>query len=159
MVESAKQAEFLLSPIVAADLSDAEVIALAVRSFATELGLPERTVEIYGDSSPGQRRVLDLHAAALVAVLADAGTGPVRIDIRAVLGERLRHEQHFWHDSARARGLPDGQDGTTARVRANMALPGPSPTAFASRGRGHAGRLDVARTDALTSPAMELIMW
>lgn len=156
MVESAKQAEFLLSPSVAADLSDAEVIALAVRSFAMELGLPERTV---GDSSPGQRWVLDLHAAALVAVLADAGTGPVRIDIRAVLGERLRHEQHFWHDSARARGLPDGQDGTTARVRANMALPGPSPTAFASRGRGHAGRLDVARTDALTSQEMELIMW
>ena len=116
MVQAARHAEIVLSPVVAAGLSDAEIITLAVRSFAAELGLPERKVEIYGDRSPGQRRVLDLHAAALVAVLADAGIGPVRVDIRTVLGELLRHEQHFWYDSARARGLSDGQDGTTARV-------------------------------------------
>jgi tetratricopeptide (TPR) repeat protein len=116
LVQAARQAELSLSPVVAADLSDAEVIALAVRSFAKALGVPERTVEIYGDSGPGQRRVLDLHAAALVAVLGDAGIGTVRVDIRTVLGELLRHEQHFWYDSARAHGLPDGQDGTTAPV-------------------------------------------
>jgi hypothetical protein len=42
--------------------------------------------------------------------------GTVRVDIRTVLGELLRHEQHFWYDSARAHGLPAGQDGTTTRV-------------------------------------------
>ena len=114
LVQSAD--EHRLSPVVAADVSDAEIIELAVRSFARELGLPERTVEIYGDSGTGQRRVLDLHAAALVAVLGDAPAGTVRVDIRTVLGELLRHEQHFWYDSARAHGLRDGQDGTTTRV-------------------------------------------
>jgi len=116
LVQSANEQQLSLSPVVAADVSDAEIIELAVRSFARELRLPERTVEIYGDSGTGQRRVLDLHAAALVAVLGDAATGTVRVDIRTVLGELLRHEQHFWYDSARAHGLPDGQDGTTTRV-------------------------------------------
>ena len=87
LVQSAWQAELPLPPVVAADLSDAEVIALAVRSFARELGLPERKVEVFGDSGIGQRRVLDLHAAALVAVLTDASAGTIRVDIRKVLGE------------------------------------------------------------------------
>ena len=116
LVQSANEQQLSLSPVVAIDVSDAEIIELAVRSFARELGLPERAVEIYGDSGTGQRRVLDLHAAALVAVLGDAATGTVRVDIRTVLGELLRHEQHFWYDSARAHGLPDSQDGTTTQV-------------------------------------------
>jgi hypothetical protein len=33
------------------------------------------------------------------------------------------------------------------------------PTAFVGRGRGHAGCLDVARTDALTSQELALMMW
>ena len=114
LVQAASSAHLRLSPVVAADLSDADVIALAVRSFAQELGLPERTVEIYGDAGTGQRRVLDLHAAALVAVLAEAHDGTVRVDIRTVLGELLRHEQHFWYDSARTYGLSGGRDGATA---------------------------------------------
>jgi hypothetical protein len=72
LVQSANEQQLSLSPVVAADVSDAEIIELAVRSFARELGLPERAVEIYGDSGTGQRPVLDLHAAALVAVLGDA---------------------------------------------------------------------------------------
>jgi tetratricopeptide (TPR) repeat protein len=116
LVQAASSAHLRLSPVVAADLSDADVIALAVRSFAQELGLPERTVEIYGDVGTGQRRVLDLHAAALVAVLAEAQGGTVRVDIRTVLGELLRHEQHFWYDSARTYGLSGGRDGTTAQA-------------------------------------------
>jgi hypothetical protein len=77
MVQAARQAEIVLSPVVAADVSEAELIARAVTSFAQVLGVPERAVEIYGDSRSGRRRVLDLHAAALVAVLADASTEPV----------------------------------------------------------------------------------
>ena len=116
LVQAASSAHLWLSAVIAADLSDADVIALAVRSFAQELGLPERTVEIYGDVGVGQRRVLDLHAAALVAVLAEAHDGTVRVDIRTVLAELLRHEQHFWYDSARAYGLSGGRDGTTAQA-------------------------------------------
>ena len=111
VVQAAKAAELALPAVVAADLSDADVIALAVTSFAQELGLPEKTVEIYGGNGTGRRRVLDLHAAALVAVLAEAGTGTVRVDIRTVLGELLRHEQHLWYHSARAAGLSEGPDG------------------------------------------------
>jgi hypothetical protein len=93
-------------------LNDAQ--HLAVTSFARELGLPEKTVEIYGGGGTGRRRVLDLHAAALVAVLAEASAGTVRVDIRTVLGELLRHEQHFWYHSARATGLSGGPDGLSA---------------------------------------------
>jgi tetratricopeptide (TPR) repeat protein len=110
LVQAARPAQLSLSPSVAADLPDADVVALAVRSFARELGLPGKTVEIRGG---GRRRVLDLHAAALVAVLGEAGTTTVQVDLGGVLAELLRHEQHFWYDSARAFGLGDGQDGTT----------------------------------------------
>jgi tetratricopeptide (TPR) repeat protein len=110
-VQAARSAQLELSPQITSELSDAGVVALAVRSFAGELDLPEKTVEIYGGS--GRRRVLDLHAAALLAVLSESNATTVQVDIGQVLGELLRHEQHFWYDSARAYGLRDGQDGTT----------------------------------------------
>ena len=40
----------------------------------------------------------------------------VQVDLDEVLTELLRHEQHFWYDSARAAGLGEGQDGTTPGV-------------------------------------------
>src|SRR5712691_524761 len=55
LVQAARPAQLSLSPAVAADLSDADVVALAVRSFARELGLPGKTVEIRGGT--GRRRV------------------------------------------------------------------------------------------------------
>lgn len=131
LVQAAKQSELALSAVVDADLTDAEAIAAAVTSFARELGLAERAVEIYGDSGSGQRRVLDLHAAALVAVLQEAGPGLVRVDLRTVLGELLRHEQHFWYESARSFGLSEGQAGITAlaqrQIIAAACLLGPPP--------------------------------
>ena len=114
LVQAAKAAELALPAVVAADLSDADVIALAVRSFARELGLPEKTVEISGGSGAKRGPVLDLHAAALVAVLAEASAGTVQVDTGTVLGELLRHEQHFWYYSARAAGLSGGPDGLSA---------------------------------------------
>ena len=111
--QDARAAQLSLPAAVAADLPDAEVVALATRSFARELGVPGRSVEIRGGAG---RRVLDLHAAALVAVLGEAGTATVQVDLGGVLGELLRHEQHFWYDSARAFGLGEGQDGTTPGV-------------------------------------------
>jgi tetratricopeptide (TPR) repeat protein len=113
-VQAARAALIDLPAVVAADLSDAEVIALAVRSFAGELGVLEKSVEIHGGT--GQRRVLDLHAAALIAVLGDASTRTAQVDIGQVLDELLRHEQHFWYDSARASGLGHGRAGTTTKV-------------------------------------------
>lgn len=116
LVLPARQAQLELSPVIAAEIADAEIVAQAVKSFARELRLPERRVVILGDPGTGQRRVLDLHAAALVAVLEEGSDGTVRVDIRAVLDELLRHEQHYWYDTARARGLFDGRQGATAKT-------------------------------------------
>ena len=112
-----------LSSVIDANLSDADVVAQAVKSFARKLGLPEKVVQIYGDRG-GRRRVLDLHAAALVAVLDEANTGMVRVDIRTVLGELLRHEQHFWYDSAHAYGLSNGPAGIPARMLRQLVAAG-----------------------------------
>jgi hypothetical protein len=116
LVQAARLAELALPTVVDADLSDADVVATAVTAFARELGVAERTVEISGATGSGRSRVLDLHAAALVAILDGAAGETVRVDIGQVLDELLRHEQHFWYDTARACGLWDGQDGATLRV-------------------------------------------
>lgn len=112
MVQSARESELALTPAVAADLSDADVITLAVRAFASKLGVPERTVEIYGDR-PARTRVLDLHAAALVAVLDETGAATVRLAAGKVLDELLRHEMHYWYNTAQASGLCHGPSGLT----------------------------------------------
>jgi tetratricopeptide (TPR) repeat protein len=112
LVQAARPKLIELSPAVDADLSDAEVVALAVTAFARDLKLPERTVQISGT---GRRRVLDLHAAALIAVLGEQEGQTVIVDSSQVLSELLRHEQHYWYDSARKFGLDAGQDGATPR--------------------------------------------
>jgi len=112
MVQSAAESELALTAAVTGDLSDADVVTLAVRAFASRLGVPERTVEIYG-SRPARTRVLDLHVAALVAVLDETGTETVRLAAGKVLDELLRHEKHYWYDTAQADGLVHGPDGLT----------------------------------------------
>ncbi len=73
----------------------------------------EKLVQIYPER--GRKRMLDLHAVALVAVLDDADTGTTRVDIDEVLGELLRHEQHCWYDSARF-GIELWQEGGHGRA-------------------------------------------
>jgi hypothetical protein len=86
--------------------------------------------------------VLDLHAAALVAVLGEARTTTMQVDLGDVLGELLRHEQHFWYDSARAAGLGDGQDRTTPAVlRQIVAAGGLLGAASAAVARALPGRV------------------
>ena len=58
--------------------------------------------------------MLDLHAAAFVAILDEGNTSTVRVDIGAVLGELLRHEKHLWYHSARVGGLTKGPAGLSA---------------------------------------------
>jgi tetratricopeptide (TPR) repeat protein len=115
LVQAAASAGLELSPVIDAELPDAEIVAQAVRSFARELSLPEKLVEIYGGDT-NRRRVLDLHIAALIAVLDESSTEIVRVDIRTVLAELLRHEQHFWYDSARTYGLSVGPTGMSVRT-------------------------------------------
>lgn len=115
LVQDADRTRVELPLPVDARLSDAEVIALAVASFARNLHLPEKEVEILGGRAD-RRRILDLHAAALVAVLDRTHSAPIQVDINAVLDELLRHERHFWYNSAQTYGLATGYGGATTRV-------------------------------------------
>lgn len=117
-----------LATAVSAELSNEDLLAAAVPVFATAFGTdpPGRVVT---DAGPGAVRVLDLHAAALVAVLRAGGAGRlVRVSADDVLDELLGHEQRFWQGSAARAGLlggPIGMDaGTLRQVVAAGALLG-----------------------------------
>jgi tetratricopeptide (TPR) repeat protein len=107
-----------LRATVSDELSNADLVRAAVPVFAGALGMsvPERVMV---DTEPGVVRVLDLHAAALVAVLQSAGMKePVRVSVSDVLNELLGHETRFWEGTAQWRGLlagPTGMDTTSLR--------------------------------------------
>jgi len=100
---------------VTVNQSDDEIVAAAAASFARELGVtPPARVEVQPGAGPA--RVLDLHAAALVAVLRPAGTGlPQAVRVADVLDELLGHEARFWQGSAARLGLAGGPGGMRAR--------------------------------------------
>jgi tetratricopeptide (TPR) repeat protein len=100
---------------VAAGLSDEELVAAAVPEFAGALGVAV-PAQVRVEMAAGPVRVLDLHAAALVAVLraAGAGGGPVVVPVAGVLAELLGHEERFWLGSARRAELMAGAEGMTA---------------------------------------------
>jgi hypothetical protein len=104
-----------LPAVVEAGISEQELVRQAVPFFAAELEVaPPTQVAIV--SGPAPARILDLHAAALVAVLQAQHHGsaaPVRVELSEVLGELLGHEERFWQGSAEARGLLDGPQGLT----------------------------------------------
>src|SRR5438132_91107 len=61
--------------------------------------------------------MLDLHAAALVAVLQSVGAdGPVRVSVTDILNELLGHEERFWQGTATQLGLLAGMTGMTVAV-------------------------------------------
>ncbi|WP_285620212.1 tetratricopeptide repeat protein [Actinoallomurus iriomotensis] len=104
-----------LASAVAEGLSDEQIVALAVPQFARALGVrpPERVRVATG---AGRARILDLHAAALVAVLNARdgdGTAEVLVDVAEVLDELLGHEERFWQGSAVRGGLLEGPAGMT----------------------------------------------
>ncbi|MGI5417289.1 tetratricopeptide repeat protein [Actinomadura luteofluorescens] len=120
-----------LAEVVASDVSDAELMEAAVPRFAAALGVtaPE-SVELA--SNAGRARILDLHAAALVAVLharhirqQDQGaTTIVRVQVAGVLGELLEHEAKFWMGAADRAGLFQGAVGLTPEVVRRMVAAG-----------------------------------
>ena len=100
---------------VAAGLSNEEMVAAAVPAFATALNVaPPAQVAV--EAGPEAVRVLDLHAAALVAVLRSAPPGgTVQVRAADVLDELLGHEDRFWQGSAAQVGLTEGAGGLMAR--------------------------------------------
>ena len=111
LARAAKAAEMPLAAAVQAGLADADIVTRAVHAFATRLGVPERNVHMTGE--PGGWRILDLHAAALIAVLDESGRPVVTVDIDSVLDELLGHEERYWFQSAGLAGLTAGTAGIT----------------------------------------------
>jgi hypothetical protein len=105
-----------LAAAVSEELSNQDLVDAAVPVFANELGMaaPSRVLV---DVGAGAVRVLDLHAAALVAVLRSAGTGgPVRVRMADVLDELLAHEERFWQGTAGRLGFLGGPAGMSAAM-------------------------------------------
>ncbi|MFF5111591.1 tetratricopeptide repeat protein [Streptosporangium sp. NPDC000509] len=124
MVTAAGAMEIELAEGVQAGTSDQEIVATAVPYFAAALKVqrPARFEAVLGD---GPQRILDLHAAALVAVLRSTrpGVGEVVVRVDEVLEEVLGHERRFWIQSARAQGLMDGLFGLSEEtVRQTVAV-------------------------------------
>jgi tetratricopeptide (TPR) repeat protein len=111
---------------VAGELSNTELLQAAVPAFAGALGLPVPPRVLVNVGS-GAVRMLDLHAAALVAVLQSAmatGKGSVSVTVSVVLDELLGHEERFWHGSARQLGLVGGTGGMRAAILGQVVATG-----------------------------------
>lgn len=109
LIAQAQEVAIELSPAIDDGIPDSTVIAEAVTAFAGVLEVPAPVIRLPADGQ--QRRVLDLHAAALVAVLDSAGEpepAAVEVTFTAVLEELLSHEQRFWYATAQVAGLHDG---------------------------------------------------
>ena len=98
LVADAGRAHVPLADAVEPGVAAAEVVRRAVPFFAARLGVPPPDPGLVSVAGQQGARVLDLHAAALVAVLAarerPAGA-VVRVDVGMVLDELLGHEKHY----------------------------------------------------------------
>ena len=104
-----------LSVAVSGELSNEELVAAAAPVFAKALGVPTPS-RVLVEPGSGAVRVLDLHAAALVAVLSAGTGGPVSVSVADVLDKLLGHEERFWQGTAKRLGLLGGSTGMSAGV-------------------------------------------
>ncbi|MEV4143645.1 tetratricopeptide repeat protein [Amycolatopsis sp. NPDC049691] len=103
-----------LTTVVEAAISDAEIVRMAVPVFAAALAVrAPRHVEV--TTQQKRARILDLHAAALVAALqsGSTGTSTVHVSVNGILIELLAHEDRFWQGSAQRFELLQGPTGLT----------------------------------------------
>ena len=99
----------LLPVSLARELSNLDLVREAIPVFASALGMPAPS-GVPVDVRSGAVRVLDLHAAALVAVLQSAGP-QAPVSVHGVLDELLGHEERFWQGTAERLGLLEGPTG------------------------------------------------
>jgi tetratricopeptide (TPR) repeat protein len=114
LIADAGQEGYVLGEVLDAELSDEDLIRQAVPVFARELGVdPPDHIQIIARNE--RARVLELHAAALVAVMNLSGEpkSVVQVNLANVLKALLAHEERFWIRSARAQDLLQGPVGLT----------------------------------------------
>jgi tetratricopeptide (TPR) repeat protein len=108
-----------LSTSVDSGLSDSDLVRHAVPHFAARLGQPLPPFVTITGGSVG-RRILDLHAAALIAVIEHRST----VDLSTALAELLEHERRTWLGSAIASGMLDGPHGMTVNTLGDIVAAG-----------------------------------
>jgi len=131
LVADASRELIELTDAIVPGASAADVVLDALPWFAARLDITVAEVGLVRITRAEQARILDLHAAALVAVL-DARerrrTAAVSIDVSTVLDVLLGHEKRYWQDSARSLKLFDVAGGFSAgqlsQVAAAMCLLG-----------------------------------
>jgi tetratricopeptide (TPR) repeat protein len=137
--------------------SAADVVLSALPWFAARLEVTVADVGLVRVTCVEQARILDLHAAALVAVLEARERRPptaVSIDVGTVLDVLLGHEKRYWQDSARLLKLFDVAGGLSAiqlsQVTAAMCLLG---AASEDEAAGLSGRVPGA------APSTMVALW
>jgi tetratricopeptide (TPR) repeat protein len=137
--------------------SPVDIVLSALPWFAARLGVEVGDIGVVRVTHAESARILDLHAAALVAVLGAPerpGTTAVRIDVSKVLDMLLGHEQHYWQDTGRALKLFDVAGGLSAgqlsQAIAAMCLLG---AATEDEAAGLSGRVPGA------VPSMAVALW
>ncbi len=105
LLEPARAGDDLATEVLPGQV-DARLVAAFVEPYARALGVAVPRVAVA--SVPGGARMLDLHAAALCAVLrtqARRPLGALPVDVSDALGELLEHERWAWFRSADDAGL------------------------------------------------------
>jgi hypothetical protein len=105
LLEPARAGDDLAAEVLPGQV-DARLVTAFVEPYAQALGVAVPRVAVA--SVPGGARMLDLHAAALCAVLrtqARQPRGALPVDVSDALGELLEHERWAWFRSAEDAGL------------------------------------------------------
>ena len=116
LVMEARLTQLQLSDAVEPGAAAIDVVRYAAPFFADRLGLPKPDPGVINLVGNGPARMLDLHAAALVAVLwveRNPGGAALPVKLKEVLDELLGHEAHYWQGTAQRLGLLDGPQGLT----------------------------------------------
>lgn len=157
LVVSAAREIIELPDVIEAGASAVDVVLDAVPWFAGRLQVAIGEIGPVTVTGVDGARVLDLHAAALVAVLEALERrtrDAVSIDVSMVLELLLGHERHYWQESARALKLFDVAGGLTA-AQLSQAVAAASLLSAASEDEaaGIPGRVPGA------APSMAVALW
>jgi hypothetical protein len=112
LIHIESSAELRLSPKLDSGLSNADVFFTALKAFADTLALPVPEIAMPANISTGSWRMLDLHYAALLALMDSehytTGTSTHTDTLSELL---LSHEKRYWYLTAQASGLAYGPTG------------------------------------------------
>ena len=117
MVADASRTVMELADAVAPGIAPVDVVRGALPYFAAELKVPSHDPDLVSVAGAEGARVLDLHAAALVVVLAEQKVrkdATMSVDVGMVLDVLLGHEKHYWLAGASSLGLLDVAGGFSA---------------------------------------------